>query len=125
MKPLFGEGCNKRDDGVDLGDMPIANARYDCNRCAVKADGCVKKVNTLNCLLALKRFNKKQDDIKTKREEEEEGGVDRQMLEAEKTALAQMMKEALAEADEDLEEKEESPTSQSPQPEEDEDEDDD
>ena len=103
MRPLFSAKFEKKEDKVDLGDMPIANAKYNCGTCPVMVSpgGCNKKVNTLNCMLVLKRFLKAQETIQDKKAERQEEGTDHAMVDAEKKALADMLRVAMSEAKEE------------------------
>lgn len=115
MKPLFGAGL-QREKGIDMGDMPIANDKSDCSKCPCKEAGCDKKVRTLNCLMTRKRFDKAVEDAREKKEQESEEGVDPEMARAEKEALADMLKQAMAEAKEEDDEDGDTPQVESQNP---------
>lgn len=124
MRPLFSDKFqNPNREIPDMGDMPIANAKYNCLTCKIKAEGCTKTVNTLNCMLAIKRFNKKVEEARNKRDSDEEDGVDQSMVADEKKALADLMKDYLDNAPTE-DEDEEIASSQTPTEDKDDDDDD-
>jgi len=93
MKTLSGNNPKPLDKGPDMGDMPIANAKYSCGNCPLKEE-CRFKVNTLNCMIALKRYKKQKSEEVVVNEDES----DEEMVSSEKNALSELMKLALEEA---------------------------
>lgn len=51
------------DKRPDFGDAPIANAKYDCAKCPLKAVGCTYIVNTLRCEITIKRLRKLASEV--------------------------------------------------------------
>jgi hypothetical protein len=62
MRTLSGGGMPESDKRPDFGDAPICNAKYDCGKCRLKGVGCIHKVNTLNCEIAIMRMRKILDE---------------------------------------------------------------
>ena len=102
MKTLSGNKPDQPNKGPDMGNMPIFNAKYNCSICPLKEEGCTLKVNTLNCLIAIKRFSREKHEEEQKELEK----VDTQMEEDEQKALSDLMKLALEEAPNEEEEEE-------------------
>jgi hypothetical protein len=94
MKPLFEGNVPKKEDArPDMGAMPIANCKFDCSKCLLRAEGCTFLVNTLNCLCAQKRLKKILDDEKV----EEETGEDKDLKAEQDASLADYLKNLEAE----------------------------
>ncbi len=62
MKTLSGGNIPESEKRPDFGDSPISNAKYDCSKCLLKKVGCLFKVNTLNCEIAIHRMKKALDE---------------------------------------------------------------
>jgi len=57
---------------IDFGDAPISNCKYDCEKCLLKAEGCVFIVNTIRCEVAHQRLKRILEEDQEKEDEEEE-----------------------------------------------------
>lgn len=86
MRPVFNNqpAPEKR---VDFGDAIISNAKYDCTKCLLKAEGCKFICNSINCTVAIKRMNKILDDNRDAKVEESSQQIDKSLEEEEKQSL--------------------------------------
>ncbi len=99
MKSLSGNSPKPEERRPDMGDMPIANCHHDCEKCLLKKEGCQFKVNSLNCLIAIKRMNKLLEEEGVEKKESETGGVTE---EEQAKSLGEFIKELPVESDEEL-----------------------
>ena len=90
MKPIFNHQPPP-ENRVDFGDAVISNAKNDCTKCLLKAEGCRFIVNSINCEIAIKRMKKILSEKEDEKDKEEDETVGTDMLTEEKKSLAEYL----------------------------------